>query len=202
MATVRRHGRVRTPTLVCFTKTESSGGPANAVCKARFFYGERGLESAAASRPYCKRSASTALPQRCHRVPPKAPSRPKTGSEVAFRRNTAACVHTIEAAHNPEVAGSNPAPATQKAPETGLFRFTAAVGERTFCPSFALAHTSNALGYLRIMFAVQDIDDTLDRLRSHGAELVGELAQYEDKYRLCYVRGPEGILVGLAEQIG
>ena len=60
----------------------------------------------------------------------------------------------------------------------------------------------NALGDLRIMFAVEDIDDTLARLRSHGAELVGELAQYEDKYRLCYVRGPEGILIGLAEQIG
>jgi predicted enzyme related to lactoylglutathione lyase len=51
------------------------------------------------------------------------------------------------------------------------------------------------------MFAVEDIDDTLARLRSHGAELVGELVQYEDKYRLCYVRGPEGILIGLAEQI-
>ena len=60
----------------------------------------------------------------------------------------------------------------------------------------------NALGYLRIMFAVEDIDDTLARLRSHGAELVGELAQYEEKYRLCYVRGPERILIGLAEQIG
>src|SRR4051812_19814582 len=60
----------------------------------------------------------------------------------------------------------------------------------------------NALGYLRAMFAVEDIDDTLARLRAHGAELVGELAQYEDEYRLCYVRGPEGILIGLAEQIG
>jgi catechol 2,3-dioxygenase-like lactoylglutathione lyase family enzyme len=60
----------------------------------------------------------------------------------------------------------------------------------------------NALGYLRIMFAVEDIDDTLTRLRSHGAELVGELVQYEDMYRLCYVRGPEGILIGLAEQTG
>ena len=60
----------------------------------------------------------------------------------------------------------------------------------------------NALGYLRVMFAVDDIDETLARLRPHGAELVGELAQYEDKYRLCYVRGPEGILIGLAEQIG
>jgi predicted enzyme related to lactoylglutathione lyase len=60
----------------------------------------------------------------------------------------------------------------------------------------------NALGYLRIMFAVEDIDDTLARLRSHGAELAGELAQYEDQHRLCYVRGPEGILIGLAEQIG
>src|SRR6187200_1866986 len=60
----------------------------------------------------------------------------------------------------------------------------------------------NALGYLRIMFAVEDLDDTLARLRPHGAELVGEVVQYEDKYRLCYVRGPEGILIGLAEQIG
>jgi catechol 2,3-dioxygenase-like lactoylglutathione lyase family enzyme len=60
----------------------------------------------------------------------------------------------------------------------------------------------NALGYLRVMFAVEDIDDTLARLRPHGAELVGELVQYEDQYRLCYVRGPEGILIGLAEQIG
>src|SRR5919204_1452845 len=60
----------------------------------------------------------------------------------------------------------------------------------------------NALGYLRVMFAVDDIDDTLARLRPHGAELVGELAQYEDTYRLCYVRGAEGILIGLAEQIG
>jgi catechol 2,3-dioxygenase-like lactoylglutathione lyase family enzyme len=60
----------------------------------------------------------------------------------------------------------------------------------------------NALGYLRIMFTVEDIDDTLARLRLHGAELVGEVAQYEDTYRLCYIRGPEGILIGLAEQIG
>jgi catechol 2,3-dioxygenase-like lactoylglutathione lyase family enzyme len=60
----------------------------------------------------------------------------------------------------------------------------------------------NALGYLRIMFAVDDLDDTLARLRLHGAELVDEVAQYEDEYRLCYVRGPEGILIGLAEQIG
>jgi catechol 2,3-dioxygenase-like lactoylglutathione lyase family enzyme len=60
----------------------------------------------------------------------------------------------------------------------------------------------NALGYLRIMFAVEDIDDALTRLRRHGAVLVGEVAQYQDEYRLCYVRGPEGILIGLAEQIG
>src|SRR5918993_3646532 len=60
----------------------------------------------------------------------------------------------------------------------------------------------NALGYLRIMFAVEDIDDTLARLRPHGAQLVGEVVQYEDVYRLCYVRGPEGLLIGLAEQIG
>jgi catechol 2,3-dioxygenase-like lactoylglutathione lyase family enzyme len=60
----------------------------------------------------------------------------------------------------------------------------------------------NALGYLRVMFAVDDIDDTLARLRKHGAELVGEVVEYEDVYRLCYIRGPEGLLIGLAEQIG
>src|ERR671925_1415864 len=60
----------------------------------------------------------------------------------------------------------------------------------------------NALGYLRVMFAVEDLDDTLARLREHGAQLVDEVVQYEDVYRLCYVRGPEGILIGLAEQIG
>jgi catechol 2,3-dioxygenase-like lactoylglutathione lyase family enzyme len=60
----------------------------------------------------------------------------------------------------------------------------------------------NALGYLRVMFAVDDLDDTLARLRKHGADLVGDVVQYEDVYRLCYLRGPEGILIGLAEQIG
>jgi catechol 2,3-dioxygenase-like lactoylglutathione lyase family enzyme len=60
---------------------------------------------------------------------------------------------------------------------------------------------ANTLGIRRIMFAVDDIDDVLARLRAHGAELVGEVAQYEDKYRLCYVRGPEGIIVALAEQL-
>ena len=60
----------------------------------------------------------------------------------------------------------------------------------------------NTLGYLRVMFAVDDLDDTLARLSKHGAELVDEVVQYEDVYRLCYVRGPEGILIGLAEQIG
>ncbi|HSS80168.1 MAG TPA: VOC family protein [Gaiellaceae bacterium] len=59
----------------------------------------------------------------------------------------------------------------------------------------------NSLGYLRVMFAVDDLDDTLARLRPHGAEVVDEVVQYEDQYRLCYVRGPEGILVGLAEQL-
>src|SRR5512134_3179605 len=60
----------------------------------------------------------------------------------------------------------------------------------------------NALGYLRVMFAVDDIDDTLARLRKHGAQLVGEVVQYEDTYRLCYIRGPEGLLIGLAEELG
>ena len=59
----------------------------------------------------------------------------------------------------------------------------------------------NALGYLRVMFAVDDIDDTLTRLRKCGAQLVGDVVQYEDSYRLCYIRGPEGILIGLAEQL-
>lgn len=59
----------------------------------------------------------------------------------------------------------------------------------------------NALGYLRVMFTVSDIDDTLARLRTHGAQLVGDVVQYQDIYRLCYIRGPEGLLVGLAEEL-
>ncbi|TPJ29334.1 MULTISPECIES: VOC family protein [unclassified Mesorhizobium] len=59
----------------------------------------------------------------------------------------------------------------------------------------------NALGYLRIMFAVDDIDDTLERLRKRGAELVGEVVRYKDAYRLCYIRGPEGLLIGLAQEL-
>ena len=57
----------------------------------------------------------------------------------------------------------------------------------------------NALGYLRVMFAVDNIDETLDRLRKRGAQLVGEVVQYQDSYRLCYIRGPEGLLIGLAQ---
>jgi len=60
----------------------------------------------------------------------------------------------------------------------------------------------NALGYLRIMFAVDDIDDVVARLQERGAQLVGDVAQYEDAYRLCYIRGPEGLLIGLAEKVG
>lgn len=60
----------------------------------------------------------------------------------------------------------------------------------------------NALGYLRVMFAVEDLDDTLARLAKHGAEVVGQVVQYQDAYRLCYIRGPEGILIGLAEELG
>jgi predicted enzyme related to lactoylglutathione lyase len=60
----------------------------------------------------------------------------------------------------------------------------------------------NALGYLRVMFTVDDLDETLARLRKRGAELVGEVVQYQDAYRLCYIRGPEGLLIGLAEQLG
>ena len=60
----------------------------------------------------------------------------------------------------------------------------------------------NALGYLRVMFSVDDIDDTLDRLIAHGAQLVSsEVVQYENVYRLCYIRGPEGILIGIAQEL-
>lgn len=60
----------------------------------------------------------------------------------------------------------------------------------------------NALGYLRVMFAVDDLDETLERLGNHGAQLVGEVVRYEDAYRLCYIRGPEGLLIGLAQELG
>lgn len=59
----------------------------------------------------------------------------------------------------------------------------------------------NSLGYLRVMFTVEDIDEVVSRLIKHGAELVGEVVQYENSYRLCYIRGSEGILIGLAEQL-
>ena len=60
----------------------------------------------------------------------------------------------------------------------------------------------NALGYLRVMFTVDDVDETLERLRKHGARLVGgEVVQYEDAYRLCYIRGPGGLLIGLAQEL-
>jgi catechol 2,3-dioxygenase-like lactoylglutathione lyase family enzyme len=60
----------------------------------------------------------------------------------------------------------------------------------------------NSLGYLRVMFAVEDIDEMVSRLAKHGAEVVGEVVQYGDSYRLCYIRGVEGILIGLAQQLG
>ena len=61
---------------------------------------------------------------------------------------------------------------------------------------------ANTLGISRIMFAVDDVDDVVARLRTHGAELVGEVAQYENSYRLCFIRNPEGFIIGLAEQLG
>ena len=77
---------------------------------------------------------------------------------------------------------------------------------RFIMPPVAADHRNapvNALGYLRVMFAVDDIDDTLARLRKHGAELVSsEVVQYQDAYRLCYIRGPEGLLIGLAQELG
>jgi len=76
---------------------------------------------------------------------------------------------------------------------------------RFLAPSVVADHRNapvNALGYLRVMFTVDDIDATLGRLLTRGAELVGDVVQYEDAYRLCYIRGPEGILIGLAEELG
>jgi len=76
---------------------------------------------------------------------------------------------------------------------------------RFVAPAVAADHRGapvNALGYLRVMFTVEDIDDTLARIGTRGARLVGEVVQYQDIYRLCYVRGPEGILIGLAQQLG
>ena len=75
---------------------------------------------------------------------------------------------------------------------------------RFLAPRVAADHrvaAVNTLGYLRVMFTVEDIDDTLARLAKHGARLVGDVARYEDIYRLCYVRGPEGILIGLAQEL-
>ncbi len=72
-------------------------------------------------------------------------------------------------------------------------------------PAIASDHRAapvNSLGYLRVMFAVEDIDDTVARLRKRGATVVDEVVNYEDTYRLCYMRGPEGILIGLAQQLG
>ena len=76
---------------------------------------------------------------------------------------------------------------------------------RFLAPPVVADHRSapvNALGYLRVMFTVEDIDDMLARLGSRGAKLAGEVVQYQNMYRLCYVRGPEGILIGLAQQLG
>jgi catechol 2,3-dioxygenase-like lactoylglutathione lyase family enzyme len=76
---------------------------------------------------------------------------------------------------------------------------------RFLSPTVVAVHRNapvNALGYLRVMFTVEDIDDTLVRLHKRGAELVGEVVQYQDTYRLCYIRGPEGILIGLVQEFG
>lgn len=76
---------------------------------------------------------------------------------------------------------------------------------RFLAPAVAADHRNapvNSLGYLRVMFAVEDIDDTLARLAKLGSTLVGEVVQYENMYRLCYIRGPEGILIGIAQQLG
>lgn len=75
---------------------------------------------------------------------------------------------------------------------------------RFFAPAVVADHRTapvNALGYLRVMFTVEDIDGTLARLRKLGAAVVGKVVQYQDVYRLCYIRGPEGILIGLAQEL-
>ncbi|MFF8601363.1 VOC family protein [Streptomyces sp. NPDC015232] len=80
--------------------------------------------------------------------------------------------------------------------ELAQYHRPAAIGDGTRNPP------PNTLGMHRVMFAVDDIDDTIRRLRAHGAELLGEVAQYKDVYRLCYLRGPSGIILALAEQTG
>ncbi|MFF9340629.1 MULTISPECIES: VOC family protein [unclassified Streptomyces] len=80
--------------------------------------------------------------------------------------------------------------------ELARYHHPAAIGDGSHNPP------PNTVGLHRVMFAVDDIDDTVARLRDHGAELLGEVARYEDVYRLCYLRGPSGIIVALAEQIG
>lgn len=75
---------------------------------------------------------------------------------------------------------------------------------RFLAPSIAADHRTapvNSLGYLRVMFTVDDIDATLDKLYKRGAQLVGEVVQYQDVYRLCYIRGPEGLLLGIAQEL-
>ncbi|WP_207795399.1 hypothetical protein [Deinococcus koreensis] len=76
---------------------------------------------------------------------------------------------------------------------------------RFLAPSVVADHRTapvDALGYLRVMFAVDDLDETLERLTKHGTKLVDEVVQYQDMYRLCYIRGPEGLLIGLAQALG
>ncbi|MDB5537410.1 MAG: glyoxalase/bleomycin resistance protein/dioxygenase family protein [Devosia sp.] len=75
---------------------------------------------------------------------------------------------------------------------------------RFLAPAVVADHRNapvNALGYLRVMFTVDNIDETLERLRTRGAQLVGEVVQYQNSYRLCYIRGPEGLLIGLAQEL-
>jgi predicted enzyme related to lactoylglutathione lyase len=85
-------------------------------------------------------------------------------------------------------------PGGQGRPELSPFLTPPAVADHRNAPM-------NALGYLRVMFAVDDIDETLEKLRKRGAQLVGEVVQYKDAYRLCYTRRPEGLLIGLAQEV-
>jgi catechol 2,3-dioxygenase-like lactoylglutathione lyase family enzyme len=99
---------------------------------------------------------------------------------VRVRRPTSAMMRTPDGHGRVELTKFHTPPAVRAEPESA---------------------PANALGIRRIMFAVDDIDDVIERLRRHGAELVGEIAQYEDSYRLCFLRGPEGIIIGVAEQL-
>jgi catechol 2,3-dioxygenase-like lactoylglutathione lyase family enzyme len=122
-------------------------------------------------------------------------------TELGMEREGKARIEGLSADRTVGLAGVRSVIAMMRTPdghsklELTKYHTPAAIGARPLDPP------PNTLGLHRVMFAVDDIDDTVARLRPHGAELLGEVAQYEDSYRLCYLRGPAGIIVALAEQI-